>query len=398
MRLAVMMRAIDQGGGLHVYTRRLVGAMLEAAPQHEFFLYYRTDDWCGRFAGFGNATERLLKAPHKLLWDQVAVPIRAWRDGVQMIFNPKFSVPLLTTAGVAMSLREPAWWAWPAHYPTWNAWFMRAMIPLYVRKSVALFPISRFVLDENRKYLDLDESKVTVVYPAPNAHFGVIEDGERLAAARRKYSLPRRFILTAARVTHPGIESTRAFFPGKNVETTVRAFSVCRERIPHDLVVAGERMPEYLERAGITRNELERVRLLGQVDHADMPLLYNLSDLFVLASYYESYGHTLVEAMACGCPTVAPRAGACPEIAGGATVLADPNSPADYAEKIVSVLGDRDALAQLREKGLRRSAEFRWHVAAARVLKALEEAVEMSRRDRRLGGKEFPVGSRTASR
>lgn len=374
MRLAVMMRAIDQGGGLHIYTRRLVEAMLEAAPEHQFFLYFRTDEWLGHFAGYDNATERLVRAPHKLFWDQAAVPYRAWRDDADIIFNPKFSVPLVSPCKVAMSLREPAWWVWPEHYPAWNAWFMRTMVPLYAEKSVALFPISRFVLEENRKYLDLDESKVTVAYPAPNEHFRVVEDDDLLQEARRKYSLPDRFIFTAARVTHPGIEETTEFFPGKNVETTVRAFARCRDRIPHTLVVAGRKIPEYLEHVGVDQADLERVRFLGQVEHEDMPLIHNLAELFVMASYYESYGHALVEAMACGCPAVAARAGACPEISAGAAVLADPDSPEDYAERIIEVLRDSPLRRELRQKGLDRVTRFRWETAAKTVLQGLVAA------------------------
>jgi glycosyltransferase involved in cell wall biosynthesis len=377
MRLAVMMRAIDQGGGLHIYTRRLVESMLAAASRHHFLLYFRTDEWLGQFSDRPNATARVVRAPHKLLWDQVAVPWRAWRDDrADVIFNPKFSVPLLALGKVAMSLREPTWWVWPEHYPAWNAWFMRATIPLYARRAAALFPISRFVLEENRKYLDLDESKVSLAYPAPNKHFRVVEDADRLAEARRKYSLPDRFVFTAARVTHPGIEETSDFFPGKNVETTVRAFAACRERIPHFLVVAGAQIPEYLAQIGITSEELERVRFLGHVDRADMPLMHNLSSLFVLASYYESYGHALVEAMACGCPAVASSAGASPEIAGGATLLADPDSPHDFSEKLVELLQNEPLRRELRTTGLERAAYFRWEVTARIVLRGLERAID----------------------
>jgi hypothetical protein len=203
-----MMRTIDQGGGLAVYTERLVEGMLEIDQENRYLLMYRTPQWMGRFAEYPNVHEKLVRAPHKLVWDQVAVPYTAWRERADLIFNPKFSVPFISPCPVAMSLREPAWFAWAEHYPSWNARFMRFTVPRYARKSVALFPISNFVLTENCKYLDLDEDKIVVASPAPNKHFGVIDDKGRLEEYRRKYELPERFIFSAARVDHPGIEET----------------------------------------------------------------------------------------------------------------------------------------------------------------------------------------------
>ena len=376
MKLAIMMRTIDQDGGLRVYVERLIESMLTIDRINRYLLLYRTPKWLGRFAEHRNAEEQLVRAPHKLLWDQVAVPYAAWRGGADVIFNPKFSVPLVSHCAVAMSLREPAWWAWREHYPGWNARFMRLTIPLYVRRSIALFPISEFVLSENRKYLSLDEDRVHVAYPAPDHQFCIIEDQARLDQSRRKYGLPEHFIFTAARVHHPGIEETKSFFPGKNVETTVRAFAMLRDHIPHELVVAGYRVREYLAHVGVEEEYLHNVRFLDFVDHEDMPVLYNLAELFVIASFYESYAHALVEAMACGCPVVASTMGACPEISGGGALLADPNSPADFAAQMQRMLQDDDLAAELRARGLARVREFSWERAARTVLERLTEAVQ----------------------
>jgi hypothetical protein len=46
------------------------------------------------------------------------------------------------------------------------------------------------------------------------------------------------------------------------------------------------------------------VRVVGLIDHADMPALYSMAAALVFPSYYESFGIPLVEAMACGCPVI----------------------------------------------------------------------------------------------
>lgn len=96
MKIAVMIRAMDQDDGIGYGIERLVEKMLELDQQNSYLLLYRTRKRFGRFSGYPNVKEVLLKAPHKLLWDQVAVPYRAWREGADVIWNPKFSVPLIS--------------------------------------------------------------------------------------------------------------------------------------------------------------------------------------------------------------------------------------------------------------------------------------------------------------
>ncbi|MFQ5718403.1 MAG: glycosyltransferase family 4 protein [Acidobacteriota bacterium] len=374
-----MMRTIDQAGGLHVYITHLVENMLDVDEKNSYDLLYRTPGEMGRFGGRANVREFLVRSPHKFLWDQVAVPYRAWREKADVVFNPKFSVPLVSHCPVAMSLREPAWWTWRQHYPAWNALFMRTMMPLYCARSAVLFPISQFVLDQNRPLLNLDGKDVVVAYPAPDERFRVIREEQSLAAVRKKYKLPGQFIFSAARVTHPGIEESSSFFPGKNVETTIRAYNLCRARIPQRLVIAGRRVREYCKHVGLTDEELLGVVFIGAVSREDMVLIYNLADLVVLPSYYESFAHVLVEAMACGCPVVASTTGACGEISGGAGLLADPDSPEDFAEKMTRTLSDPRTRSAMIERGLKRVSDFSWQATARTVVAGLERAGSMRR-------------------
>jgi glycosyltransferase involved in cell wall biosynthesis len=182
--------------------------------------------------------------------------------------------------------------------------------------------------------------------------------------------------LSVTRVDHPGIEETRSFFPGKNVETTVRAFSLCRDRFPHKLVIAGRRVKDYLVFMGLSDRELEDVVFLDFVPHEEMPALYNLADLFVIPSYYESYAQAMVEAMRCGCPVIASKTGACPEISGGAALLANPDDPQDFADKISLVLTEEKIRRELSVKSLNRSTSFDWEMTARIVLDKLTEVIQ----------------------
>ena len=376
-----MMRAMDQDSGLRFFTESLVENMLQVDERNTYLLFYRKPKYLGRFAAYGNAREILIKAPNKLAWDQVAIPYRAWRENADVIFNPKFSVPLFSHCPVTMGLQEPAWWVWPEHYEWLDRHYEKLMLPVFIRKSSHIFPMSNFDLEESRKYLGLPIKNATVTWAAPSPYIIQIHDQSLLESIRKIYNLPQKFILSVTRVLHPGLDHSTSFHPGKNPETTLRAFLLCRDEIPHKLVFAGRRVRDYLLSAGFREDDFESVHFLDFVLHEELAGLYNLADLFVIPSHYEGFGLTLLEAMTCGCPVVASSTGACPEISGGATILADPRNPADFADKIKLILRDESLRNDLRNKSLERAAFFNWKKFARNTILGLEETIDLRKRN-----------------
>lgn len=373
------MRAIDQPSGWQAFVEGLLEKILQIDQENQYVLLYRTKKWYGRFKSHGNAKEILIKAPHKFLWDQVAVPLKAWKEKVDLIHNLKFSIPLISHCPVTMGLAEMGWRIWPEYYPKFDVLYQKLIFPIYCKKSKHFFPWSQFQLDEMRKYLRRDLNNATVTPPAPKEYFHPIKDLQILDEFRKKYELPEKFILSVTRVDHPGLDHSKTFFSGKNVDTTVEAYIQCRNNISYKLVIAGRRVREYLLYRGWPESDLKGIHFLGFVPHDELPMLFNLAGLFVMPSFFEGFGLTLLEAMACGCPVVASQTGACPEISGGAALLADPNDPADFARKIMLVLNNEGLRQELRSKSLQRAAFFNWERTARLTIDGLTRAVEKSK-------------------
>jgi glycosyltransferase involved in cell wall biosynthesis len=92
----------------------------------------------------------------------------------------------------------------------------------------------------------------------------------------------------------------------------------------------------------------------------------------VFPSLYESFGLAQLEAMACGCPVVASRAGALPEIGGDAAVYCDPHDPASIGDAIRSLLTDDAMRQQYAARALQRAKLFTWDKCAQQTLDLLE--------------------------
>lgn len=104
--------------------------------------------------------------------------------------------------------------------------------------------------------------------------------------------------------------------------------------------------------------------------------MFNLADIFILPSFYESYAMALVEAMSCGCAIVASETGACPEITAGAALLANPYEPDDFAEKIKRILTNGSLKTDLESKSIERAKFFTWERTAQRTIKEIARIVE----------------------
>ena len=137
----------------------------------------------------------------------------------------------------------------------------------------------------------------------------------------------------------------------------------------HQLVISGMvddpwGVVAYLHEQGCA----EGLVLAGEVDERTLRTLYGRCAAFVSPSIEEGSGLSLVEAMRCGAPILAGRAGAQPEIVGDAAILVDPFDPSDIAGQLGGLLSDVDLERDLRRKALARASRFTWGPVVEQVL------------------------------
>ena len=182
----------------------------------------------------------------------------------------------------------------------------------------------------------------------------------------------------------PGVPGARALCVSqlyfyKNILELLEAFALARLPPGAGLDLAGA-MPEpgYARavRARIARLGLgDRVRLLGEVPHAELAGLYAGARLFLFPSTCESFPNILLEALACGAPSIVSRLGPMREIAGDAAEYVDPFDIEEMAARISALWQDGPRRAELRRLSIERSARFSWAATADGIVQALEEAV-----------------------
>jgi glycosyltransferase involved in cell wall biosynthesis len=127
-------------------------------------------------------------------------------------------------------------------------------------------------------------------------------------------------------------------YPHKNTETIVDAFALLAGKFPDlHLILVGKESSNVSERIGAISDPRvrDRISLTGFIKDSDLGCLYMNCQLFALASEYEGFGMTAVEAMGFGVPVIVTNASSLPEVTMGNAVYIDSGrEAADWADAI----------------------------------------------------------------
>jgi glycosyltransferase involved in cell wall biosynthesis len=367
MRLGIMLRHFDQhDGGVKVYTRELLKAMIALNTRHEIVLLFRTRQ-LGSYVEGARAEavrEILLEGGPILVWDQIKVPQAVREHGIDVLFNPKYSIPLRAGCKTVWVCHGLDWYVMPEASRWIDRLSHRFLVPQYAAKADAVVAVSETTRQHLMQYLNVPPDRARTVYSGLSDAFRKPPTEEQLEATRRRWQLPPRFLLYCG-----------AVYPPKNFRRMIRAYARVGPAQGVPLVIAGG-SNRFLSQDELYEPERLKighwVRWLGWLDNAQLPALYRLADGLLLPSLYESVGMPIMEAMASQCPVLTANRYGTRELADGAAILIDPESVDDIAAGIHRLLHDRPLRNQIVAAGLERSRAFTWESTAAGVWQVLE--------------------------
>ncbi len=250
--------------------------------------------------------------------------------------------------------------------------YRRLSYPRSARVAEAIIINSQSLRSEVERYLEVEPRKLKLIYEAVDHDLFKPGDVEQARARIAPHGVTKPFVLFVS-----------SLWPYKNCDGLLKAWALAREDLgDRQLVVVGpgrdERYAASLRALTAELGIADDVVFTGGVPLEETVYFYRAADVFVYPSFNETFGLPILEAMACGCPVVTSDTTAMPETAGGAAVLADPGEPASLAKAILEVIGpDRDGL---RDRGLRRAAEFTWGATGAATLNVYREVAERRRK------------------
>ena len=202
--------------------------------------------------------------------------------------------------------------------------------------------------------------------------------------ARHKLSLPQSkfVVLHLSRIV-----------PRKGIDTVIESLALLRSRYGIDamLVVAGGEgalrgTPDTPELARLralarARGVSEFVQFAGRKSRSELRHVYSAADVFVTAPWYEPFGITPVEAMACARPVIGSEVGGIKStvIDGKTGFLVPARDPQAVAEKLALLHANPDLARNMGDEGMRRAFQYyTWRSVAQQAAAMYESAVNVA--------------------
>ncbi|MBC8033196.1 MAG: glycosyltransferase family 1 protein, partial [Chitinophagaceae bacterium] len=170
--------------------------------------------------------------------------------------------------------------------------------------------------------------------------------------------------------------------PRKGVDNVIRALGRLKrnQALKCRLIVVGGdsdccdplKHPEILRLKSIAAEEgvEDTVIFAGPKERSELKYYYSAADLFITTPWYEPFGITPLEAMACGTPVIGANVGGIKySVEDGKTgFLVPPDDPTALAEKVEEVLADNLLLSTLKSNAVNRvNAMFTWEKVALQM-------------------------------
>ncbi len=365
MRIGIDARIVFyRQAGIANYVVHLIEALAQINRQDEFVLLQSRKDRLN-ITDQPNFVRRSLWTPSHHRFEQRTLPLEVWPLRLDVLHSPDFIPPMRSPVPKLITVHDLAFIRFPRFLTEDSARYY-GQIDDAVTYADHIVAVSESTKKDIVELLGVPAGKITVIYEAAHPIYRPIKDPQALVPIRKKYELPENYVLFVSTIE-----------PRKNLSTLLRAFRQLLDEYADDnlvLVVVGakgwlfENTFRVMDDLGLQDN----VRFLGRVPLHDLPHLYNGAVVHVHPSFYEGFGLTPLEAMACGTPTIVSNVSSLPEVVGDAGLIVDPTDVEGWVMAMWKVISRPDFRSELRTKGLKRATLFSWQNAAQYHLELYE--------------------------
>ena len=353
--------------GIGTYIRNLVAAIARSNTSHSYSLLVAPDD-LARIespSGWKNHATRLKKYS---FGEMALLGLEARKAGADLLHVPHYTLPLGLRRRSVVTIHDLVHVAFPQYFTIGQRAYAQAMLRHAARAAGAVITGSHTAKRDIVSLFRIDERRVHVIYHGIQSCFKSVEDSGRLDGFRERFGLHAPFILYVGNIK-----------PHKNIPALLRAFkSLAHVQKDLELAFAGESLYRNTELSALVDELAIRplVRDLGRLPSNDLVCAYNAAEAVVLPSFYEGFGFTALEAMACGTPVVVSNGGSLPEVVGDAALVFDPSEDGALEAALGAVLQDGGVRDSLIAKSRRNIERFSWEAAARETIRVYESVLD----------------------
>lgn len=351
-------------GGTEIYLRSLLRTIGSLKTQHRFCVFVNAetgDDLAPHAANFEvvKTGVRATFRPGRLGWEQLGLPGKLRKHGIDVLFNPGFTAPWIapcpsvTVFHDLQHVRHPEYFRW-FDLPFWQAFLFAA-----ARRSERIIAVSEATRRDFLAHYHVDPARVHTV------HHGV--DPEFFGLRERRTASP----------SYPYILAVSTLHPHKNFQRLLTAYAKFAQRHPDvKLTIAGlrgfdaDRIDRQIAQLGLA----DKVECTGWIPRDRLYDLFAGATAFIYPTTFEGFGMPLLEGMAAGLPVACSNIEPLRTLAGDAVYQFDPLQSGEIETALERIVEDDSLRSGLRDAGPKRARDFSWEETARATVEILEQA------------------------
>ncbi len=303
----------------------------------------------------------------RILWEKYLLPKKARKDKCDLFISLYQSPTVLKNTRHTMLVHDVIWKIFPQYLDNSRKKFYSRLTFKAIKEADEIITVSEHSRKDINELLKVSKKRIRVAYPSVGEEFFRDYSDESDEGILKKYKISGKYIFYIG-----------GFDFRKNISGLMEAYGelVKKNQIEDvNLVLAGEDKSEFsalftdigkeIKKLGIK----DKVILPGFVEQKDLPALYRRCELFVFPSLYEGFGLPVLEAMACGAPTLVSKNSSLPEVGSHAVLYFNPKDTEEMARVMGKVLRNDNLRKRLSEKGIERAKKFSWKEFVEEILK-----------------------------
>jgi glycosyltransferase involved in cell wall biosynthesis len=317
----------------------------------------------------GNCREVVSRLPARLMipaWKTIGYPaVETFLGQVDVFYAPDLLFPPSKKIPVLCTIRGVAYLKIPDLLEPETVRRLRRSFGYARKRAHHFLAVSESTKADLLRLTDIPAAKIHVVTHGVDPKFKPYDKAHCRKTVVDAFGVRKRYML------YVGVIGRH-----KNVMGIIRAYynsGLCKEGI--DLIMAGPFESEiHTARSFVAQVDLERnVHFTGNIgqDGTLLPKLYCAAEALVHPSYYEGWGTTPLESMACGTPVIASNIPSVKEVVKDSAILVAPDDTEGLKQAMLKVVGDISFRKRLVASGLVHVRKHTWDRAAKRLHEVL---------------------------
>lgn len=366
--------ATGNKGGVGYYCQYLIDGLVSSDKENEYVALYNKSK-LERFPRV-TAKEKYLSYPYRNFWKIFGsnflynIPLECFTGKFEIFHGTDTRLLPVHNARTVVTIHDVEYASSPATVPKKDIHLRSKLFPYSARGATRIIAVSEHTKKDIVNHLGIDPQKIQVTHLAADKIYKVIDNEEKLASVRKKYKLPSKFILYVG-----------GLYPRKNIPNMLKAYAIVKKRTgcQQKFVLVGMKA-EAMQEISITIKQLGLINDVifpGYIDIEDMPVIYNLADVFMHVSIFEGFGLPPLEAMQCGTPVLVSNVASLPEVVGDAGFQVNPFDIEEMSLKLEKLIISEERINYYKKKGLERAALFSWEKTVQLTLDVYKSCMEI---------------------